>query len=235
MNPNKIVSREVWIEARKALLRDEKEFTRQRDALTAKRQALPWVKLEKDYVFKGADGPLTLRDLFDGKDQLIIYHFMFGPDWAEGCSNCSFWADNFNGVDIHLENIDITLAMVSSAPIDKVLAYRDRMGWTTRWVSAEGSDFNRDFGVTFTAEETKRGEQHYNYGKKQFPSTEAPGVSVFAKGEDGAIYHTYSTYSRGLDMLNGAYHYIDLTPKGRRSEKEHGNMHWLKRRDQYSR
>ena len=233
MKTGRIVSRDEWLDARKELLAAEKAFTRDRDALTAKRRNMPWVKIDKDYRFQGPDGEETLADLFGGKSQLVVYHFMYGPDWTEGCPSCSFWADNFNGVDIHLKAIDITLLAVSNTSLEKINAYKKRMDWTFKWVSSLGSDFNRDFHVSFTPEEVDKGEMEYNYRMTNFPSSEAPGASVFAKGDDGAVYHAYSTYERGLDMLNGAYHYIDLTPKGRTSEEDHGNMHWLKRRDQY--
>jgi len=233
VTPANTSSREEWLRARKELLRDEKEFTRARDALSAKRRELPWVKIEKEYRFHSANGVETLNDLFAGKTQLLVYHFMFGPDWEEGCPSCSFWADNYNGVAIHLAHMDISHVTVSNTAFEKLDAYRKRMGWDFKWVSSLGSDFNRDYDVTFTQAELDKGEQYYNFAKTRFPSSEGPGISVFAKDDDGAIYHTYSTYARGLDMLNGAYHYIDLTPKGRAGEKEHGNMHWLRRRDQY--
>lgn len=233
MQVGKVVGREEWLAARKALLEEEKAFNKARDALTAKRQALPWVKVEKDYRFHDDTGELGLAGLFQGKSQLLIYHFMFGPDWEQGCPSCSFWADTYNGAVEHLAAIDIGLAAVSNTAYEKLDGYRRRMGWSFRWVSSLGSDFNRDFHVTFTEEEIADGKAEYNYGVRQFPVSEAPGVSIFAHGDDDAIYHTYSTYARGLDMLNGAYHMIDLTPKGRASEKEHGIMHWVQRRDQY--
>lgn len=233
MKTGTVVSHEEWLKKRKELLAAEKAFTRERDALTAKRQNMPWVRIEKDYIFEGPNGKETLSDLFNGKDQLVIYHFMYGPDWEEGCPSCSFWADNFNGVSVHLAHIDIALAAISNTSLAKIDAYKKRMGWDFNWVSSLGSDFNRDFHVSFTPQEVESGEMEYNYQKTRFPSSEAPGISVFVKDEGGAVYHTYSTYSRGLDMLNGAYHFIDLTPKGRNSEGEHGNMHWLERRDQY--
>lgn len=233
MEVGKVVGREEWLAARKALLEEEKAFNKARDALTAKRQALPWVKVEKDYRFHDDTGELGLAGLFKGKSQLLIYHFMFGPDWEQGCPSCSFWADTYNGAVEHLAAIDIALAAVSNTAYEKLDGYRRRMGWSFRWVSSLGSDFNRDFHVTFTEDEIQDGKAEYNYAIRQFPVSEAPGVSIFAHGDDGAIYHTYSTYARGLDMLNGAYHMIDLTPKGRSSEKAHGIMHWVQRRDQY--
>ena len=234
MPDHKVVSNEAWLSARKDLLAREKEFTRLRDELTAERQALPWHRVEKDYEFTGPDGQETLADLFAGRKQLVVYHFMFGPDWEEGCPSCSFWADNYNGVDIHLAHRDTTLLAISNTSLDRIEAYRKRMGWTFKWVSSLGSDFNRDFGVTFTAKEMENGEMTYNYSRTNFPASEAPGFSVFYKDDAGDIFHTYSTYARGLDLMNGAYNILDLTPIGR-NEKGDGkhNMYWLKRRDQY--
>ncbi|NNE41582.1 MAG: DUF899 family protein [Marinicaulis sp.] len=233
MKPTKIVAKDEWLTARQALLAEEKAFTKTRDALSAKRQQLPWVQIEKDYRFQSDDGEIGFGDLFGDNDQLLIYHFMYGPDWKEGCPSCSFWADNFNGTDVHLRAAGVALAAISNTSIKMINAYKSRMGWSFPWVSSMGGEFNRDFDVSFSEQEIERGEKVYNFGTLGFPSTEGPGISVFAKDDNGKVYHTYSTYARGLDMLNGAYHMIDLTPKGRASEKEHGNMHWLKRRDQY--
>jgi len=227
-----IVSREEWLEARLAHLAREKEFTRLRDELTHDRQQLPWVKIDKEYLFDGADGKQSLADLFAGRKQLLIYHFMFGPDWQEGCPSCSFWADNYNGIDVHLAHRDTTLLAISNTSMEKISNYRERMGWTFNWVSSLGNDFNRDFHVTFSAEEVAGGEMYYNYHLTKFPSTEGPGSSVLFRDDDGSIYHTYSCYARGLDMLNVAYHMLDLTPMGR-NETGKGNMYWLRRRDQY--
>lgn len=229
----KVVSREEWLIARREHLAREKEFTRLRDQLSEKRRALPWVKVEKAYVFDGPNGKATLADLFDGKSQLVIYHFMYGPDWEEGCPSCSFWADNFNGIGIHLAHRDINLIAVSRAPLAKLQAYQERMGWRFKWISSLGSDFNHDYHVSFTPEEMKKGEMFYNFHVGKFPVEEAPGVSVFYKNDAGEIFHTYSCYARGLDMLNGAYHYIDLTPKGRDEDDLPHTMAWLRRRDQY--
>jgi len=232
MSDKNIVSRDEWLAARKAHLVREKEFTRMRDELTRERQQLPWVKIDKDYVFESADGKESLADLFAGKKQLVIYHFMFGPDWEEGCPSCSFWADNYNGIDIHLAHRDTTLLAISNTSLEKIAVYRKRMGWTFKWVSSLGSDFNRDFHVTFTQDELDNGEMYYNYHMTKFPSTEGPGISVLYRDQSGDIYHSYSCYARGLDMLNGAYHMLDLTPLGR-DEAGKGNMYWLRRRDQY--
>lgn len=233
MPKNRIVSRAEWIEARKALLQKEKEFTRLRDELSAERRALPWVKIDKKYSFTGEMGELSLADLFEGRSQLIVYHFMFGPDWDEGCKSCSFWADNFDGIDIHLAHRDITLLAISRAPLEKLEAYKKRLGWRFKWVSSFGSDFNYDFGVSFTPEQMEKGEVEYNYRRTKFPVSEAHGLSVFANTGNGEIFHTYSTYSRGLDILNGAYHYMDMAPKGRDEADLDTSMAWLRRRDQY--
>lgn len=228
-----VVSREEWLAARKEHLAREKEFSRLRDELSRQRRELPWVRVDAEYTFHTPVGPRTLGELFNGRSQLIIYHFMFGPDWAQGCPSCSFWADNFNGVDVHLAHRDITLICVSRAPLATLLRYRERMGWTFEWVSSLGSDFNADFGVSFTPEELASGDMRYNYGEKGFPSREAPGISVFSRDGDGQVFHTYSTYARGLDMMNGAYHYMDLAPRGRDEDGLPYPMAWLRRRDQY--
>jgi predicted dithiol-disulfide oxidoreductase (DUF899 family) len=228
----RIASRDDWTAARIALLAREKAFTSERDALAAARRELPWVRVEKPYRFEGPDGALTLADLFSGRGQLIVYHFMFGPDWEEGCPSCSFWADNFERIDIHLAHRDTTLVAVSKAPFAKLDAYRRRMGWTFPWVSSHDTDFNEDFHVTFTPEERDGGRIVYNWRERGFNGLEAPGVSVFARDGD-VVYHTYSAYSRGIDMLNGAYHLLDLTPKGRDEAGLPHSMAWLRRRDRY--
>jgi predicted dithiol-disulfide oxidoreductase (DUF899 family) len=233
MADHPIVSREEWIVARKLLLAKEKQLTRELDALAQERRSLPWVKVEKTYVFDGPHGKETLADLFDGRSQLILQHFMFGPDWAEGCIGCSFKSDHIDGARVHLEHHDVSFVSVSRAPIEKIEAYRKRMGWTFKWVSSYHSDFNYDYGVSFRPGEPAT----YNY--KQFPSTpdgldEASGDSVFYKDETGDIYHTYSTFARGDEKLVGAYNYLDLTPKGRNETGPGFNlMDWVKRHDQY--
>lgn len=233
MQPNRIVSREDWTAARKALLAEEKEFTRARDALSARRRELPWVRVDKDYVFEGPDGRESLSDLFAGRGQLAVYHFMFGPDWEEGCPSCSYLADHFDGANWHLGHRDVTLAAASRAPLGKLEDYRKRMGWQFKWVSSPGGDFNRDYHVSFDANELATGEVYYNYHATAFPVGEAPGLSVFRKDESGDIFHTYSTYARGLDMLIGAYNFLDLMPKGR-DEADYGfTMEWLRRHDSY--
>lgn len=231
MDNSRIVTRDEWLEARLALLAREKAFTRERDQLSQMRRDLPWVRVDKPYRFHGPDGPKTLADLFDGRHQLIVYHFMFAPDWEAGCKSCSFWADNFDGVDVHLAHRDVTLALVSAAPLDTLQAYKRRMGWRTAWVSSAGSDFNRDFQVACTAEELNSGEVYYNYARRKAFASEMPGISVFYRDDDGAVFHTYSCYARGLDMLNGAYHLLDLVPKGR--DESGRGMSWLRRRDEY--
>ena len=231
MQQPKVVSPEQWLAARKALLAKEKELTRARDRLSAERRALPWVEVEKAYTFDGPHGPETLADLFGERSQLLVYHFMFGPDWQEGCPSCSFWADNYNGIVVHLEHRDVSLVAVSRAPLDKLEAYKKRMGWNFKWVSSLGCDFNRDYHVSFTPEEQKTAV--YNYEAAGFGSSEAPGVSVFAKDAQGRIFHTYSCYARGLDTLNGAYQLLDLVPKGRDEQGLSHSMAWLRRHDKY--
>ena len=224
-----IVNRNAWLEARKALLAKEKELTKARDALSKARRELPWERVEKRYVFDTPSGEKTLEQFFEGRSQLIVYHFMFGPDWKEGCKSCSFWADNFERNVVHLAHRDATLIAVSRAPIEKLSAYANRLGWSFKWVSSEKNDFNYDYNVSF---DPGRGEQTYNYAPKTNDMTELPGISVFYRDEAGAIFHTYSAYARGLDMMNAAYHYMDLLPKGR-DEEGTAPMAWLRRRDEY--
>ncbi len=233
MKPNKVVAREEWLEARRAHLAKEKEFTKLRDQLSQERRELPWVKVDKAYQFEGPNGRESLASLFDGRSQLLVYHFMYGPDWEEGCPTCSFWADNYNGTDIHLNHRDITLVVVSSAKLDTLNAYKARMGWTFKWVSSFGSDFNHDYQVTSTPEEIEMGDVFYNFGPSNFKGEERPGISIFYKSEAGDIYNTYSCYARGLDMLNSTYHHMDLTPMGRDEAGLPWNMAWLRRHDRY--
>jgi predicted dithiol-disulfide oxidoreductase (DUF899 family) len=229
---NQVVSREEWLKARLELLAAEKEFTRQRDALTRRRMAMPWERVEESYQFEGPKGALSLADLFDGRSQLIVYHFMLGPDWEEGCKSCSFWADNFNGIPIHLNHRDVTFTAVSRAPLAKIEAYKKRMGWSFPWVSSYGSDFNYDFHVSFTEEQLAAGKVDYNYGLVE-GYEELPGVSVFYKNERSEVFHTYSCYARGIDMVNGAYQLLDLVPKGRDEDGFEFSMEWVRRHDQY--
>jgi predicted dithiol-disulfide oxidoreductase (DUF899 family) len=233
MTQHAIVSEKQWIEARKALLAREKAFTRERDSLSQARRELPWVKIEKDYAFDTAQGRKTLAELFEGRSQLLVYHFMFGPDWERPCKSCSFWADNFNGIGAHLRARDVSFVAISRAPLEKLNATAKRLGWRFKWVSSAGSDFNFDFGVSFTPEAIAGGEIDYNFDRHKAYGDEMPGISVFLKDEDGTIYRTYSCYSRGLDMLNGAYNFLDLVPKGR---DEHGlpyTMQWVRLHDEY--
>jgi predicted dithiol-disulfide oxidoreductase (DUF899 family) len=229
---NQAVSHEEWLKARLELLAAEKEFTRQRDALTRRRMAMPWERVEKSYRFEGPNGPLSLADLFEGRSQLIVYHFMFGPDWEEGCKSCSFWADNFDGIPIHLNHRDVTFTAVSRAPLAKIEAYKKRMGWSFPWVSSYGSDFNYDFHVTFTKEQLAAGKVDYNYGLVE-GYEELPGLSVFYNNDRGEVFHTYSCYARGIDMVNGAYQLLDLVPKGRDEDGFEFSMEWVRRHDQY--
>lgn len=212
---NQVVSREEWLKARLELLAAEKDLTRQRDALTRRRMAMPWERVEKSYRFEGPTGAVSLADLFDGRSQLIVYHFMLGPDWEEGCKSCSFWADNFDGIPIHLNHRDVTFTAVSRAALAKINAYKKRMGWSFPWVSSYGSDFNFDYHVSFTPEQIAEGKAYYNYEVRPNTLSEQVGISVFYKNERSEVFHTYSCYSRGVDMLNGAYHYLDLVSKGR--------------------
>ena len=237
---HRVVSHDEWVEARKRHLVAEKRFTRERDALSQARRDLPWELVDKEYTFEGPAGRLTLDGMFDGRGQLVIYHAMFNPETATdrtswtrdaACSACSFWMDNFERIVVHLNHRDITMAAVSMAPVGAIEAYRARMGWTFPWYSSYGSDFNFDYHVSFDAEQMDSGKADYNFRVDPVGQSEAPGVSVLVR--DGRkIYHTYSTYARGLDMLNVAYHYMDLVPKGRDEGRGDG-MHWLHRRDEY--
>lgn len=233
MKPREVLPHDKWIEARKALLEREKEFTRRRDEISRARRELPWEKVDKTYVFDGPEGKQTLSDLFAGKSQLIVYHFMLGPGWDEGCKSCSFLADHFEPAVIHLKQRDVTMLAVSRAPLAEIEAFRKRMGWGFRWVSSYGNDFNQDFHVSFSQDELDNGEAYYNYRRTRYPSTEAPGASVFYQDREGEIFHTYSTFGRGLDMFISAYHYLDIVPKGRDEEDLSFTMEWLRLHDQY--
>ncbi|MDP6516925.1 MAG: DUF899 domain-containing protein [Alphaproteobacteria bacterium] len=233
MEGPKIVSGAEWLAARMAHLEKEKEFTKLRDELSRQRRELPWERVEKDYVFEGPEGAETLSEVFDGRSQLITWHFMYGPTWDEGCPSCSFWADNYDGTDIHLNHRDVSMVAISRAPLNKLEAYKKRMGWRFKWLSSLNNSFNFDYHVSFTQEEMDAEGRYYNYNDSQFPSEEAPGLSVFAKDETGAIFHTYSTFGRGLDMLNAAYHHLDLVPKGRDEAGLPYAMAWVSRHDSY--
>lgn len=225
----KIVSQTEWIDARKQLLIKEKELTRLNDDLARRRRELPWVKVEKNYVFEGPMGKETLWDLFAANSQLIIYHFMFAPGWEEGCPGCSFIADHIDGANLHLAHHDVSVVVVSRAPLAEILPFKKRMDWKFKWVSSFGSDFNYDYNVSFTEEQIAQGEVYYNYAK-QDTGSESPGTSVFYRDSAGQVFHTYSTYSRGGDILIGAHNFLDLTPKGR---NEKGTMDWLRHHDKY--
>jgi predicted dithiol-disulfide oxidoreductase (DUF899 family) len=231
---HEVVSPKQWIVARKELLRKEKEFTRLRDELSRERRQLPWEKIEKQYVFDGPNGKESLSDLFDGRSQLIVYHFMFGPGWEQGCPSCSYLADHFDGSLIHLANRDVTLAVISRAPWDQIAPFKQRMGWRFKWVSSVANDFNLDYHVSFTKEEMAAGKVSYNYDQIEFPSEEGPGASVFYKQATGEVFHTYSTYARGLDILVGAYNFLDLAPKGRDEDGLAFTMAWVRHHDRYS-
>lgn len=228
---HQVVSRQEWLEARKAHLEAEKALTRQKDKLLEARRRLPWVKVEKDYVFEGPDGPVTLADLFQGRSQLMVQHFMLGPDWSEGCTGCSFQADHVDAARQHFEQADLSFAAVSRAPYDRIAAFRKRMGWTFLWVSSQANSFNFDYQVSFTEGQLKKGEAVYNYSTIDPGIDELPGQSVFYKDDDGTIYHTYSSYARGGEELIGAFNFLDMVPKGR--NEPDSIMQWVRHHDRY--
>ena len=228
-----IVSQEKWLQRRKELLSKEKELTRLRDRLNAERRELPWVRVEKNYLFDAPGGKVSLKELFAGRSQLVIYHFMFGPDWNEGCPSCSFVSDHIDGALPHLAARDATMVMVSRAPLAKIEAFKKRMGWRFTWVSSYGSDFNSDFRVSFTKDEMAQGKVNYNYAMQEFPSEEAPGISVFYQDAGGDVFHTYSSYGRGLEQLVGTYMILDMVPKGRDEDKLGFTMEWVRHHDHY--
>ncbi len=229
-----VVSHEEWLAARQQFLAREKEFTRLRDELSRQRRALPWERVEKPYAFDSTRGRLGLSDLFDGRSQLIVYHFMFGPGWEQGCPSCSYLADHFDGTTVHLANRDTTLAVISRAPLAEIEAFKKRMGWKFQWVSSFGSDFNFDYHVSFTPQEQATGKVEYNYATAPFPSEEGPGVSIFFRDAAGEVFHTYSSYARGLDILVGTYNFLDLVPKGRDEDGLAFTMSWVRHHDRYS-
>jgi predicted dithiol-disulfide oxidoreductase (DUF899 family) len=234
VEPHRIVSRQEWLAERIKLLAEEKEFTRQRDRLSEKRRALPWVRIDKTYTFDTPAGKQTLGQLFDGRSQLVVDHFMLGPGWGEGCVGCSFGADHMSGGLIHLEHHDVSVVAVSRAPLEEIEAYKKRMGWHFRWVSSFGSDFNYDFGVSFTPEQLAAGKVYYNYRETENGMDELAGLSVFYKDEDGQLFHTYSSYARGCEELLTTYMVLDLTPKGRNETGPRHNLtDWVKRHDEY--
>ena len=226
-----IVSQDEWLAARRELLKKEKEFTRLRDKLTAQIRALPWRKIDKAYFFNGPTGKQSLLDLFGKSTQLAVYHFMLGPDWEQGCKSCSFWADGFQGIPIHLAHRDVSFVVVSRAPLSMIDTFKKRMGWNLTWVSSFESDFNFDLGVSFRGETERAGHVVYNYTDDSYMSDEMPGASFFYR-RDAEVFHTYSTYARGLDLLNAAYNWLDLVPKGR-DENSDSTMDWLRHHDRY--
>ena len=232
MDDHRVVTHEEWLDARQELLAKEKAFTKTRDRLAEERRALPWEAITKPYRFKGAAGDRTLADLFDGRSELIVYHFMFDPADDAGCPHCSFWADNFDGAPIHLNARDISFVAVSRAPYAKIALYKARMGWSFPWYSSYGSDFNYDLGVAFSPEALAAGSAVYNYGSTEPGLEDREGISAFARNATGDIFHTYSAYARGIDIINGAYHIIDLTPKGR-DEPKGDPQFWVRRHDEY--
>lgn len=232
LSKHPIATREQWVTQRLELLKDEKALTRRGDELARRRRELPWVRIDKEYRFETSEGSKTLGELFDGCSQLLVYHFMFGPDWDEACKSCSFWVDNFNGIDVHLRHRDVRLLAIGHAPLDKLDAYKRRMGWNLTFVSSFGSDFNYDYNVSFDPKALADGVT-YNYVKQTELNDEMPGVSAFIKADDGVVYHTYSAFGRGLDRLNGAYQLLDMAPKGRDEDRLAWPMEWLRRHDQY--
>jgi predicted dithiol-disulfide oxidoreductase (DUF899 family) len=229
-----VVSRERWIAERKKLLAREKELTHLRDQIARERRALPWARIDKDYVFDTPEGRRTLAALFEGRRQLMVQHFMLGPGWEQGCPSCSFMADHTDGMTLHLAHRDVTFVAVSRAPLAEIERFRRRMGWRFKWVSSNANHFNFDFGVSFTPEEKATNEVTYNYGKQPFESEELPGISVFYKDDAGQVFHTYSTYRRGVEVMMGTYNLLDLTPKGRDEDKLSYGMEWVRHHDRYA-
>ncbi len=227
-----VVSSEEWLAARRELLREEKAFTKLGDRLAQRRRALPWIQM-KPYTFESPTGRVSLADLFDGRSQLIVQHFMLGPGWEQGCKSCSFMMDHINPTVLHLKARDVAFAAISHAPLKEILPFKQRMGWAVNWVSSHGTGFNQDFHVSFTAEEIACGGVPYNYGQLDFPQTEAPGISVFARDAAGDVYHTYSTFGRGVEVVMTTYDLLDLVPQGRDEENDESGMAWLRHHDRY--
>ncbi len=228
----KVVSPKAWLAARKKLLVKEKKFSKLRDELNRQRRRLPWVKIEKDYTFDGPAGKVSLAELFGGKSQLVVYHFMFGPGWKEGCAHCSFWADHFDCVNTHIGQRDTTFAVISRAPLAEIKPFKQRMGWQFQWLSSFNTDFNFDLNVSFTPEQIKRGVLPYNYGQFKMKIDELQGISAFYRDKNGDVYHTYSSYARGIDTLNNTYNFLDLTSKGR-NENPDATQDWVRYHDEY--
>ena len=229
-----VVSHEEWLSTRTAFLAREKEFTRLRDELSKQRRELPWEKVDKQYVFDGPNGKETLAELFENRSQLVVYHFMFPPEDDEGCPHCSFWADNFNGIGVHLNHRDVTFVAISRAPLAKIELFKQRMGWSFKWVSSFQSEFNYDYQASFPPEAVQRGAVFYNYTQMDTGMQDREGASVFYKDENGAVFHTYSCYARGIDMLNGTYHFLDLVPKGRDEQVPDDPQAWVRHHDKYT-
>jgi predicted dithiol-disulfide oxidoreductase (DUF899 family) len=228
---HRVVTNKEWLRARTALLAKEKEFTRLRDKLSRQRRELPWERVEKKYVFDGPGGKESLAELFENRGQLVVYHFMFNPASDEGCKHCSFWADNFNGIVVHLNHRDVTFVAISRAPLAKIVPFKKRMGWSFKWLSSSQNDFNYDYQASFTTGAIQSGTVFYNYAKQKMNMSDREGVSVFYKDASGDIFHTYSAYARGIDMLNTAYHYLDLVPKGR--DEGDSPQSWVRFHDRY--
>ena len=228
-----VVTKDRWTAARQALLAREKELTRLQDEIARERRALPWVRIDKPYGFDTIEGPQTLAQLFDGRRQLVVQHFMFAPGWEQGCKSCSFMADHIDGARVHLANRDVTMVVVSRAPLADIERFRRRMGWQFKWVSSHASDFNHDFGVSFTPEQLAQGEVDYNFTRQPFPVEEAPGISAFLKDDAGQVFHTYSTYGRGVELMMGAYRLLDIAPRGRDEEGLPYTMEWVRHHDCY--
>jgi predicted dithiol-disulfide oxidoreductase (DUF899 family) len=232
---HEVVGHDDWVEARTELLAREKELTRLREELAARRRALPWERVIKDYLFDGPDGKATLADLFDSNSQLVVYHFMFDPAWDAGCPNCSFWADHFDGALVHLRARDVSLVAISRAPYEMIAAYKRRMEWGFPWVSSFGTEFNYDCNVSFTPEALAGQTAIYNYGSTDAGFEDREGISIFIKTDAAEIFHTYSAYARGIDMVNGAYQFLDLVPKGRDEPADSFKQFWVRRHDEYDR
>jgi predicted dithiol-disulfide oxidoreductase (DUF899 family) len=228
-----VVSRDQWAAERRKLLAREKELTHLRDQIARERRALPWVRIDKVYTFEAPEGRRTLADLFEGRRQLMVQHFMLGPGWEQGCPSCSFMADHTDGMNVHLAHRDVTFVAVSRAPLAEIERFRRRMGWQFKWVSSHGSEFNHDFGVSFTPEEKAKGQVDYNYGPRPFESDEMPGISVFYMNDAGDVFQTYSTYGRGVEVMMGTYNLLDLTPKGRDEDRLSHTMEWVRHHDRY--
>jgi predicted dithiol-disulfide oxidoreductase (DUF899 family) len=234
MKATNVVNEEEWLKARKELLAKEKVFDKKRDKLTRARQAMPWVKVNKSYVFDSPNGRESLSDLFEERSQLIVYHFMYHPSWGDQpCRSCSFWADNFDGIIVHLNARDVSMVAISKAKLSQLCAYHKRMGWSFKWLSSYDNEFNRDYHVSFTDEEVASENGYFNYRKQRVPREEMPGMSVFAKDHEGNVFHTYSSYARGIDMINGAYHLLDRVPKGRDEGELPWSQAWIQRHDEY--